>query len=207
MLPDTAAAVVLRVAGGATCTSTGRSFSPAEIAWAWQQIEQGRAGTIKRLAKNIATRHGTRELQKAVAPGYIASVPTGRVRSNCSFTESRNWPFQSLAADGAKLALYDLTRAGHRVVAFVHDEVLVEVPESDDYRPVAEEISSIMINAMRQVCPDVATRTEYAVMRRWTKAAKAIYDEHGRLIPYEEQPATNNAQSNNDQPQLPRTAA
>ena len=93
-------------------------------------------------------------------------------------------PFQGLASDGAKLALYELNRAGYRVVAFIHDEVLVEVPERDDYREPAEDISRIMIAAMKQVCPDVEIRTEFAVMRRWDKAAKAVYDAQGRLIPF-----------------------
>jgi hypothetical protein len=43
-----------------------------------------------------------------------------------------------------------------------------------------------MIEAMREVCPDVKIQTEYAVMRRWRKDAKAEYDEEGRLIPYED---------------------
>jgi hypothetical protein len=72
------------------------------------------------------------------------------------------------------------------VVAFIHDEVLVEVPDCDDHRAAAEDISRIMIDSMRLVCPDVAIRTEYAVMKRWCKNAKAVYDEGGRLIPFED---------------------
>ena len=63
-----------------------------------------------------------------------------------------------------------------------HDEVIVEVPESADYKTAAEGISTCMIHAMRRVCPDVEIRTEYAVMRRWRKGASAVYDEEGRLI-------------------------
>jgi hypothetical protein len=183
---ETAAAIVMRVAGGASGTTAGRSFGPAELNWAWAQIADSRAGSLNTLAADIVARRGSRELQSALIPRTAAVVPTGRVRSNCSFTESRNGPFQGLAADGAKLALYDLVRAGHRVVAFVHDEVLVEVPEADDYRGPAESVAGIMIDAMRRICPDVRILTEYAVMRRWRKDAKAVYDEQGRLIPFED---------------------
>ena len=122
-------------------------------------------------------------------PGQPAITPSGRVRADCSYCESRNTPFQGAAADGAKLALYDLVVAGYRVVAFIHDEVLVEVPETQDYRPVAEDISRTMVDAMKKICPDVAVSTEYAVMRRWSKDAESVYDGAGRLIPWESEAA------------------
>lgn len=181
-----AAAIVIRVAGGAKETTAGRTYSRNEVDWAWQQIENSPAGLIKKLEEQIRSRRGSRELQRALMPRTPAIVPTGRVRAQCSFTEAKNGPFQGLAADGAKLALYDLIRAGHRVVAFVHDEVLVEVPEHQDYSDVADDISEIMINAMREVCPDVAIRTECTVMHRWQKNAKATFDRDGRLIAYED---------------------
>lgn len=178
------AMIAIRIAGGALETSKGRAFSKEEQDWAWEQIANGRASRFKRFADDILARRGSRELQNAIKPGHTAAIPTGRLRAECSYTESRNWPFQALESDGAKLALYDLMRAGFRIVAFVHDEVLVEVPEADDYRPVAEQISDIMITAMKTVCQDVTIRTEYAVMHRWTKDAKTVYDNDGRLRAY-----------------------
>ncbi|MBL7077518.1 MAG: hypothetical protein ISS31_08595 [Kiritimatiellae bacterium] len=184
--PEIASMILIRIAGGARATSNGREFSAEEMDWAWQQIQESRAGRIRKYADAIACRQGSAELQRAIVPGFTVGIHTGRLRANCTFTESRNWPFQALSADGAKLALYDLIRADYRVVAFVHDEALVEVPETDDYRPVAETISNIMITAMQRVCPDVAIRTEYAVMRRWSKDAKPTYDDTGHLIAYED---------------------
>lgn len=186
LLASAAAGMVTRVAGGASGSSMGRVFSKDEIDWAWKQIAEGRAGSVKALAESIRLRRGSPELRKAVMPGMPAIIPTGRVRADCSYTERHNWPFQALAADGAKLALYGLMRAGYRVAAFIHDEVLVEVPEREDYRKVAEDISRIMIDSMRLVCPDVEIRTEYTAMKRWCKDAKAVYDEHKRLIPFED---------------------
>jgi hypothetical protein len=182
---ETGAAIVLRVASGATGTSTGRVFSPDEMAWAWGEIAASRAGRMKGLSDDIAAHRGSRDLQRAIQAGYTAAIFTGRVRADCTYTESRNWPFQALAADGAKLALYDLIQAGHRVVAFIHDEVLVEIPETADLTAAAEDVRRRMVDAMRLVCPDVEIRAEYAAMRRWQKGAVAVRDLYGHLIPYE----------------------
>ena len=62
----------------------------------------------------------------------VGSAPvftlTGRLRAKASFCARHNTVFQGLAADGAKLGLWNLWRAGFRIVNFIHDEVLVEVP-------------------------------------------------------------------------------
>ncbi|MFA7158876.1 MAG: DNA polymerase, partial [Kiritimatiellia bacterium] len=183
---EIAAMVLMRIAGGAQKTSAGRLFAKNEIDWAWSKIVESPATSVKRLQAAIEKRTGSRELQQAIIPGQVAVTPSGRIRADCRYCESRNTPFQGMASDGAKLALYDLARARFRVVAFIHDEVLVEVPECGDYRPAAEAISGIMISAMKRVCPDVTIRTEYAVMRRWCKDAKATYDSAGHLVPYED---------------------
>ncbi|MBN1672937.1 MAG: hypothetical protein JXR37_17965 [Kiritimatiellae bacterium] len=178
--------VLIRIAGGAKCTTSGRLFSRGELDWAWEQIAQTRAAKIKRLQDDIRNRRGSLELQRAIIPGLTVVTPTGRVRADCTFCQSRNLPFQALAADGAKLALYDLVRAGYRVVAFIHDEVLIEIPEGLDYLPVATAVEQIMVGAMRRVCPDVKITVELAVMRRWRKDAEAAYDGSGRLIAFED---------------------
>ncbi len=164
-----AAAAVIRVAGGNTTFSSGTPIDDDLVAWAWEQIEALPFVPDNRFDEVIAARQGSRELQRAIDPPYRAVIPSGRIRAGCKFTESRNWPFQALAADGAKLALYDLARAGFHVAAFVHDEVLVEVSEALDYSQVASSIAGIMIAAMRRVCPDVDISVECAVMRRWSK--------------------------------------
>ncbi len=184
--PEAAAALLVRVAGGHLDTSAGRAFSREEIDWAWGWIARGKVGGMKAWAADIAARRGSTDLQNALDRDRVVTIPTGRVRAGCSYTESCNWPFQALAADGAKLALYRLDRAGYRMAAFIHDEVLVEVPEAPDYRAVAEDVSRIMVEAMRNVCPDVDIRTEYAVMRRWSKHAQATCDKEGRLVPWED---------------------
>jgi hypothetical protein len=101
------------------------------------------------------------------------STTTGRIRGSVRFTQSKNSPFQGLAADGAALALFALIRAGVRVVAFVHDEILAEVPAEDGSVALAavQQIEQIMVREMARVCGDITPSVESAVMDRWTKGA------------------------------------
>lgn len=113
---------------------------------------------------------------------------TGRLRAKASYCAQHNTLFQGLAADGAKLALWQLWRAGYRLMNFVHDEVLVEVPSASDLSHHAETIRRIMIDAMHEVVPDVRIDVEFAAMERWQKRAKAVHDCEGRLVPWTPQP-------------------
>ena len=91
----------------------------------------------------------------------------------------------------SKTGLFKTTRAcyddairspllGSRVVNFVHDEQIGEVPE-DAIDECAREISRLMNEAMKQWCPDIPTKTEAAAMTRWSKKAKPVHDKEGRL--------------------------
>lgn len=79
-----------------------------------------------------------------------ATTLTGRVRGGLDYSEARNTPFQGLAADGAKIALYRLWRTGHKVVAFIHDEIICESPKGREAQD-SEGIRDIMIDSMSQV--------------------------------------------------------
>jgi len=175
------AAVLLRIAGGADSTRQGRKFTRAEETWAWRVLK--RLPTRRKdVLEAIAKRRGCREIQRELTRIHRVDLPCGRSRARCTWNESRNLPFQGLAANGAKVALYELEKSGYRVVGFVHDEFLIELPEADDYRAPAEDVEAIMVAAMRTVCPDIRIATEYAISRRWSKKATATYDENGRLI-------------------------
>ena len=113
---------------------------------------------------------------------YLASQPgetfgskisvetlTGRIRANCSYTQSRNNVFQGLAADGGKKALFRLIKEGFRVVNYVHDEFVVEVPDNESLRSSVHGIESILISEMRQVCPDVRISVQVSISDCWQK--------------------------------------
>lgn len=99
----------------------------------------------------------------------VAVTLTGRVRSGLSYTEKRNTPFQGLAADGAKLALWRLWKEGHRIVAFIHDEIVTEVDE-DRAEAELEAVSRIMSEEMSRVLKsDLPVKVEAHIAERWGK--------------------------------------
>ena len=100
---------------------------------------------------------------------------TGRIRGRVPYTAARNTPFQGLAADGAKLALWRLIRAGYRVIAFVHDEVLIELPVDANHAAEARKIDQIMCQSMQEFTGAVPIQCEYA-------CAKALAHSRGGRV-------------------------
>lgn len=118
---------------------------------------------------------------------------TGLIRGSARYTAACNMLFQGLAAAGAKRALAAVAREcyatpsspafGSRPVAFIHDQILSEVPE-DRAAPAAERIAEVMRDAMAELIPDVPIGASPALMRRWYKGAEPVY-ENGILVPWE----------------------
>ncbi|WP_425613526.1 DNA polymerase [Anatilimnocola sp. NA78] len=93
---------------------------------------------------------------------------TGRLRSEVDYCASRNTPFQGLAADGAKFALWNLLRQGYLVRNFVHDEFLVEVDADSDVELQRKKICKILREAMRLVIPDVRIEVKSRIAKSWS---------------------------------------
>lgn len=104
---------------------------------------------------------------KTIQEGDVYTL-TGRLRAEASYCAAANTPFQGLAADGAKLALYYLVKQGFKVVAFVHDQILIEHPTElcDSGLDTAQKI---MIDSMNIVTPDIKISTEGKILSRWEK--------------------------------------
>jgi hypothetical protein len=60
-----------------------------------------------------------------------ATTLKGRLRAGVGYTGGKKTPFHSLAADGGKLALWNLLYAGFDVYGFIHDEILVQLPANN----------------------------------------------------------------------------
>lgn len=125
----------------------------------------------------------------------VEQVFSERIRGKARYTAACNSYFQGLAADGAKLAVYELSKAcyrsngtlkGSRLVVFVHDETIMEHPDLSpaDRHARCMEQSRIMIDCMLKYTPDVRPKAEPALMPRWYKEAAAKYDENGYLRPW-----------------------
>lgn len=99
-----------------------------------------------------------------------------RTRVCDRFTSACNTLFQGLAADGAKFALWQLQQEcygfvrsplnGARVVAFIHDEFVVEVPEARA-REAGARLREVMIKAMEHMTPDIPVEVDLEFSRRW----------------------------------------
>lgn len=120
---------------------------------------------------------------------------TGRIRGQARYSALCNGRFQGLGADAAKEALWRVTRAaycdrssplyGSRVVAFVHDEIIVETAEGPNAHFAAQELGRLMIEGANKYLGRVPVRLKPQLMRLWSKAAEPVFDAEGRLVPWE----------------------
>ena len=122
----------------------------------------------KRVAAEIEARTPSKSLAglvKMVSDQGSCLSATGRLRAKTSFGASRNGVFQSVCADGALLALWALYRRGYRLAAFIHDELVVCVPEGEDYAKHVETVSAVMRDTMSQVLGGLPIDVEPFVRR------------------------------------------
>lgn len=102
--------------------------------------------------------------------GETVRTLTGRIRAGVDYGEARNTRFQGLAADGAKIALWRLHQFGYRIVAFIHDEIVCEVPEGENAEWHLEQVGRIMKESMATVLKyPIPVEVEGAVADSWTK--------------------------------------
>jgi hypothetical protein len=171
--------VIPRVLAGKTMKARGGEYSENTLDRIWGAL--CRCCRDQHLLALIRARQGCPEL--AALCHESAVTLTGRIRAGCIYTEAHNTPFQGLASDGAKLALFELIRAQYRVVAFVHDEFGIELPAGADHATEAKRIEEIVCNAMSVVINHtVPVRAEYTLSTCWSKKAKAKLVD-GKLVP------------------------
>lgn len=119
---------------------------------------------------------------------------SGRVRGKVGFCDGLNTFFQGLTADGAKYSKNTISYEmycnpksplyGSRIVAFIYDEILMECPEEKAH-DAAIELTRLMLSGMRIFLPDIPSKVEMEMMRRWIKNAKAVY-KNDRLVPFDD---------------------
>jgi hypothetical protein len=165
-------------------TRDGRPYAPAELDYFWSQVEARLGALPSNHHHAVRNRLPSVPLQRAamklVGRASVFTL-TGRLRAQATYSARHNNIFQALAADGAKLALWKLWRAGYRIANFIHDESLVEVPEDSDLDRHAAEVRRLKIAGMAEVVPDVRIEVECVATTAWSKAAKVVRDERGRL--------------------------
>lgn len=126
--------------------------------------------------------------QDAHDQGFVIIPQSQRKRGRVSFTQACNTPFQGLASDGAKEALFrvalecfsdtDSPLYGSRPVVFIHDEIIIEAPEYKA-QSAAKRLQEVMIDAMQTFCPDTPIEASPTLMRLWSKNAESKIDADG----------------------------
>lgn len=132
-----------------------------------------------------------------VKRSWIEHYKSGRKRGKCAYTVTANSYFQGLTADGAKAAMWEITRRqwleptsalyGTRLAMFIHDEFALECPEEHAVA-AAEELSIVMCEEYNKFTPDVPVGAEALICRKWRKSNEPTYNEDGVLIPCEDAP-------------------
>ena len=131
--------------------------------------------------------------------GYatIKQFLSNRFRGLIPFTVAANTFFQGLGADATKDALFCLQYEcyvdessplfGCRMVNYVHDEFMIEVPEDlEKANAAARRMVEVMCEEAAKWIPDVPPRAEVVLMKHWSKKAKPVHNKAGLLIPWEE---------------------
>jgi len=168
-------------------TAAGEPYAPEKVAYLWAAAQRladiitGNETKRKRLVDQLRRRRPSRELRSVVV-SHFDKTPvmsaTGRIRAGARATASRNTVFQSTAADGGLLALWKLFRAGYRLVAFIHDEIVIEIPVGSDREAHTAEIATLMIEGMHEVIPGMLVKVEAFVSPSFSKAGAVFTREY-----------------------------
>jgi len=155
---------------------TGRSpraYTPTEIEFFWQAAARLPVDELEdKFRDAVPKRKPSKKLRDAVDRLYSREpviTATGRLRANASYAACRNGIMQGLAADGAIHALWDLWRAGYKIVNFIHDEVIIEIREDEQLPAKIIDIERLMIVGMQTVVPGANVRVETSVRRSFSK--------------------------------------
>jgi hypothetical protein len=134
-----------------------------------------------------------REFEQFDGTYTVKQLYSGRIRGGMGYTDACNTPFQGICADAAKQAVWEIQKAcyadrknvlyGSRLVNFIHDENIIEIPDDVLAHERAMELGRLMVSAARKFIKDVEVKATPCLMKRWTKGAKPLYSKEGRLIP------------------------
>lgn len=143
---------------------------------------------------------------------FTYTTTMGMVRPNCTYascTNGRN--LQSNSAEGATRAIILTSRAAYDPCfdkynpddttpgvnnsvmfgnffpwGFIHDEVMGDVVADPKIATsVATLLEEIMVEGLLEICPDVRSSADSALMIEWSKKADEYRNIHGQLIPWE----------------------
>ena len=166
---------IRKLIAGRPYKADGTPYNERYVDQLWDVVNQ--ANQNEQLASVLAARVGSEKLARQLFPAPVTTL-TGRVRTGVPYTTQRNTQFQGLAADGAKIALSRLVLAGYRVVGFVHDEILVELPDKGKGYVLAaavDKVVELVREGMAEVTYGYPVECEFTVATCWSKRAELLH--------------------------------
>ena len=161
MDPGMALGVLKRITNGETKNTKGNPYTKQLLSWAKHVALP--ALCTPGTPFDPETNYEPMLSQETVVTG------SGRIRSGCFYTVAKNTPFQGLAADGAKLALFELLKEGFSIVGFIHDEILLELLSCGQEISNAKRAAQAMVRGMAEVHPSVRIGVEWSLSADWSK--------------------------------------
>jgi DNA polymerase I-like protein with 3'-5' exonuclease and polymerase domains len=159
--------------GSIEYSTVPRPYSDLELDYFWRAATRLPLTELSQQDQSdIYDRRPSPRLSKVVGDLYgreSVITATGRLRANARYAACRNGIMQGLAADGAIYALWKIMRAGFKIVNFIHDEVIVEVPCGPNLPETIAQIEQLMVDGMHQVVPGANIRIETSVRRSFSK--------------------------------------
>lgn len=134
--------------------------------------------------------------EKRQARGESIIFGTEMVRGSTTYCNFCNNQFQGLAAAAAKAGFVALGYAmyndedsgvfGCRMVVFLHDEVLLEIP-LETLHVTSHRARDIFVAGAQAIVPDVTLTSSPAACYNWSKSAgDPVFDKNGELMVWEE---------------------
>jgi len=76
---------------------------------------------------------------------------------------------------------------GYRIIGFIHDEIIIELPKTptNTYTSEVKRIQDIICGSMQELTGPIPISCSAAVSYVWSKQAVATYNANGELIPWE----------------------
>ena len=167
---------VRRVVAGQAWKNDGTPYSEKYVERVWNTLIE--LNRCPELDAALSVRLGSEKLADRLFAASVATL-TGRIRAGVKYCNERNTQFQGLAADGAKIALTNVVIEGYRVVGFIHDEILIELPDEGGYvsQDIVDKVVEIICKGMEEVTYGVPVGCEYTVSKCWSKRAELIVND------------------------------
>ncbi len=113
---------------------------------------------------------------------YRVKTVHGRIKRNCTYTAACNYEFQAAVADAMSYCKAKCMEKGLSQIAFVHDELHFYLKRDKHLQDNIKLCEDTMRSSIQEMFPDVKIGVESALMSRWYKEAKPIYDDAGNLL-------------------------